>query len=121
MSKSDVLHVLQHGTVVAIEPLKREPATRRRPTRRKQRNLIVIESIAGGTVHVIGRVRLVHGEIKLEGVPPKLKAAFNDGIAGKDFNERGVVFPKDGRAFLDALPFEFSGSIVRARFADDEE
>ena len=27
MSESDVLHVLKHGTVIAREPLKREPGT----------------------------------------------------------------------------------------------
>ncbi len=94
MSKSDVLHVLQHGTVVAIEPLKREPATRRRPTRRKQRNLIVIESIAGGTVHVIGRVRLVDGEIKLEGVPPQTQGGVQRWDCRQGFQRAGRRVPE---------------------------
>ena len=91
--------------------------TRRRPTRRKQRNLIVIESNAGGTVHVIGRVRLVDGRIEIEG-PAQLVEALHEGIAGAGLDP-GPLFPSDGRKFLDAMPHEFSGAYVRARFADE--
>ncbi len=33
--------------------------------------------------------------------------------------EQRLVLPKEGQAFLDALPVESSGAYVRARFADE--
>ena len=33
--------------------------------------------------------------------------------------EQRLGFPKEGQAFLDALPLESSGAYVRARFADE--
>ncbi|HEU01790.1 hypothetical protein LCGC14_0519150 [marine sediment metagenome] len=66
-----------------------------------------------------GRVRLVDGRIRFEGLSETFVANLHeDGILGKHA-DRGEVFPKDGRKFLDALPFEFFSAYLRAVFADE--
>ena len=87
------------------------------------RNVVEIWSSEDGfdaPEHLDGLVRLVNGRIRFEGLSKVFVGhLINDGILGEDAYA-GVVFPKDGRKFLDALRFEFSGSFLRAKFADDE-
>lgn len=68
---------------------------------------------------LLGEVRLVDGKIRFEGVRAKLLGILKEGLQNKDLDTRGLVFPQDGRAYLEALPWEFSGSMVRAELVDE--
>ena len=68
---------------------------------------------------LLGQVCLVDGKIRFEGMSEKLKRVMEEGIAGPNLDTLGLVFPKDGRAFLEALPWEFSGSMVRAELVEE--
>jgi len=78
------------------------------------RDTVEIWSYSEGQTKLIGRVRLVDGRIRFQGLNRKQVAIMHDGIAGI---EQRLVFPSEGQAFLDALPIEFSG-YLRARFVE---
>ena len=75
---------------------------------------VEIWSYEEGTTKLLGRVRLVDGTIRFQGLTRKQVTIMHEGIAGI---EQRLVFPSEGQAFLDALPIEFSG-YLRARFVD---
>ena len=76
---------------------------------------VEIWSYEEGQTRLVGRVRLVDGTIRFQGLNRKQITIMREGIAGV---EQRLVFPCEGQAFLDALPVEFSGSYMRARFVD---
>ncbi len=82
------------------------------------RNLVEIWSQGDGHEHLLGRVRLVGGRVTFEGLSAKMVTMLHEGIEG-EHPRRGEVFPSDGQKFLDAMIFEFSGSYLRAKFADE--
>ena len=84
------------------------------------KNLANIWSYAGDEPILRGKVRLVDGTIRFEGFSAKYLQSFHRGIVSPVIrNPRGKVFPSAGRPFLDALPFAFSGSMVRAELVEE--
>ena len=82
-----------------------------------RRDTVEIWSHDEGKDELLGRVRLVDGQIAFSGFSHRrMVQILHKGIASI---EQQLVFPSDGQRFLDALPVEFSGSYTRARFANE--
>jgi len=70
------------------------------------------ETTAEGQV-LMGRVEFVNNKIQFSGLPDRFVKILHEGIIAPPIKE-GRLYPKDGLLFLEGLPYEFSGSYVRA-------